>query len=322
MYNAFMQTVDKVTSTPTTSAAEFVRLLEMACAKDVDLIALGGDIVNFPSNETVAWVLNRMRDAGCNKPFIYTAGNHDWHTEGLPADSQYDSQRVPHLETTLRPLFEHSLMPHSGLHGHATLKGVEILALDNSNHQINQQQLDFARSRLGPQAAGTPGPPVLLLLHMPLALPGVGLPPKESCGHARWGAAADENWELEARPRWPQGNLPSTLEFLELVRGHAAPEGRIVALLSGHVHRDFSVAARRAEGPSAANRTSLACDAGAPGCALRPGVAVLEAGGAVGAGEPLLEAEGAVQYTTLDAAEGGYRLLTIRHTASHEPPLV
>ena len=32
---------------------------------------------------------------------------------------------------------------------------------------------------------------VVVLLHIPLQLPGLTLPPKELCGHHQWGAATD-----------------------------------------------------------------------------------------------------------------------------------
>merc|ERR1711920_188074 len=80
--------------------------------------------------------------------------------------------------------------------------------------------------------------PIVLLLHVPLAVPGTHMPPKESCGDPTWGAATDVNHEIEGRPTWPEGNKPSTKEFLELVQAQAAPVGRIVALLAGHIHRE------------------------------------------------------------------------------------
>mmetsp|Transcript_86953 Transcript_86953/g.246539 ORF Transcript_86953/g.246539 Transcript_86953/m.246539 type:complete len:399 (+) Transcript_86953:60-1256(+) len=311
MYKAFEGTTDRVTGLPSSSSAEFVRLMEMACKKSVDLIALGGDIVNYPSNTTVGWVLETMRGAGCGIPYIFTAGNHDWHLEGLASDRRYDSQREHELGTTLLPLLANSAAPQSRLYGHVNMKGVDVLSFDNSNHQITEDQLAFARKHLG-EAGSSHVAPVLLLLHMPLNMPGVDLPPKLSCGHPEWGAATDENWQLEGRPRWPEeGNLPSTVAFIELVRTHAAPAGRIVALLTGHVHRDFSVPAAEDRGPAAANRTALACDARRAGCALRPGTSLFEVGAAVGDLQDLLEADGAVQYTTLDGAEGGYRLVTV-----------
>ncbi|CAJ1422957.1 unnamed protein product, partial [Effrenium voratum] len=108
--------------------------------------------------------------------------------------------------------------------------------------------------------------PAVVLLHMPLALPGVDLPPKELCGHRAWGFASDELAEVEGRPRWPATNLKSTREFIELVQSHSAPSGRLVALLTGHVHRDFS-----SDLPLAAqmeNVTHLACGADSRGCRM------------------------------------------------------
>ncbi|CAE8721999.1 unnamed protein product, partial [Polarella glacialis] len=285
MYSAFVQTTDRASHSQTTSSAEFVKLLQKACAEKVDLIALGGDILNFPSERTVAWISEQLRGPGCGIPFLYTAGNHDWHVEGKEGDQSYDEQREPQLTSTLWPLFEQSAatLGRAGLFGHVHMKGVEILFIDNSNHQVSAEQLDFARERLNQESQS----PVVLLLHMPLALPGVSLPPKESCGHASWGAAGDENWQLEGRPRWPQGNEASTGEFLQLVRAQASPAGRLVSILSGHVHRDFTVGVEDdRKFPPAANRTALACDPQQQGCGLRSFVAVdaedLSGGGAGG----------------------------------------
>lgn len=304
MFNAFKQTTDKVSRERTSSGAEFVRLLQLACAKRVDVIALGGDIVNFPSDGTVAWVLERLRDEGCGIPFVYTSGNHDWHEEGLGTDVRYDSQRLLQLGTTLKPFYEGSLSKGQ-LYGSVVLKGVELMVIDNSNYQITEEQLQFARERLHRKAG-----PVILLLHIPLALPGLSLPPKACCGHSAWGAMTDDLYRVEGRPRWPaEGNAPETLAFLELVRASAAPAGRIAALLTGHVHRDFSV--DLVDSQSAANHTALACSASQPGCLLRPAASVFQVGAALAGQEALMEAHGAVQYTTLDAAEGGYRLLEV-----------
>lgn len=312
MYDAFRGTTDRVTGKRTTSSAEFVQLMKLACSKKVDLIALGGDIVNFPSKQTVDWVLEQLHSHACGIPFVYTAGNHDWHEEGFQWEKTYDAQRVPQLHSTLRPLFEQSVTAPGTLYGHVNMKGVDVMFIDNSNHQINDEQLAFARKHLKQASHSTP---LLLLLHMPLALPGVHLEPKYVAGHPNWGPQSDENWKVEARPRWPEeGNLPSTLAFMSLVEEHAAPVGRIAALLTGHVHRDFNVPAAIAHSSLVAtNYTALACDFRHTGCNLRTQRAkVFQAGSSVGGAEKLQEADGAVQYTVLDAAEGGYRLLTIQ----------
>ena len=38
---------------------------------------------------------------------------------------------------------------------------------------------------------------------------------------------------MEGRPRWPAGNLQSTLDFRDLLQAKAAPSGPVVAVLSG-----------------------------------------------------------------------------------------
>lgn len=304
MFNAFQRTTDKITHESTSASEEFVRLLQLACAKNVDLIALGGDIVNFPSNETVSWVLQQMQGVGCGIPFVYTAGNHDWHEEGRQ-DATFDAQRTKQLESTLRPLYDRSVA-RGKLYSHVNVKGVDLLTFDNSNYQINNEQLAFARKHLHEKLSA----PVLMLLHMPLALPGLHLPPELSCGHPEWGAASDRSWELEGRPQWPEeGNLPSTLAFIELVQSNVAPTGRIIAILTGHVHRDFSTELEDKQ--NAANHTMLVCDQRQSGCALRPGTSLMQVGSAIGGQTHAMEAEGAIQYTTLDGAEGGYRLVQI-----------
>ncbi|OLQ08364.1 hypothetical protein AK812_SmicGene8109 [Symbiodinium microadriaticum] len=266
MYSALLNVEDKDTHQMKHPSDQLIKLLRYAKEQNVDLIALGGDIINYPEDGEVNWLVQQLSTAAAGIPFIYTAGNHE------------------------RPIFAHSAVPSSGmqglLYGHLRIKGVDVYFLDNSNYQVNEEQLEFARQHIAsndPQA-----PPAVLLLHMPLALPGVALPPKDP---------------------WP--NLQSTRDFLEFVKSQSAPKGRIVALLTGHVHRDFST-----DIPSPAfleNVTHLAC---APGsrCALGRAFARHRDVLATGTDPELLQesrvlASGAVQYSTLDAAEGGFRSL-------------
>jgi len=323
MFNAFAHTTDHETKSATTPREEFLGLLRLAHNQRVDLIALGGDIVNSPSHETVDWVVQNLRQTGI--PFIYTAGNHDWLAEGVVADDPtYDYARPVQLNSILRPFFENSMTSKNvgvslvqtfqnssdvgigKLYGLTTLKGTDVMFIDNSNHQVNEEQLLFAREQLADHSRR--GTPVVLLLHMPLALPGLELEPKYVCGHPQWGAAMDENWSTEGRPKWPvEGNAPSTRAFIDLVQSHAAPSGRIVALLTGHVHKDFSASLQDHRLPAVANLTVLACGSHLPGCGVHEG----------GSG-----ANGALQYITLDAAEGGYRLLTIQRPAPRSREIV
>jgi DNA repair exonuclease SbcCD nuclease subunit len=314
MYNAFAHTSDHQTHRSTSPQEEFVGLLRKAKQEKIDLIALGGDLINYPSPKTVAWVLQQLHNEAGDIPFIYTAGNHDWHEEGLAADTSYDSSRHAQLNTTLRPLFEHSVATAQGgpgagrLYGKTSVRGTDVVFVDNSNYQVNQEQLSFLEKELERDSAD----PMVLLAHIPLKMKSTPpLAPKYVCGHPEWGAATDENYEVEGRPQWPEdGNSASTLAFIDLVQKHSAPDGRIVALLTGHVHKDFSAKLQDGSLPYAANLTALTCLDGALVCHLS----------SAKDGEKA-KAVGALQYTSLDAAEGGYRLLDI-HQNRHVPGLV
>jgi predicted MPP superfamily phosphohydrolase len=311
MFSAFLETSDYTTHRSTSPQEEFKLLLRKAREEGVDLIALGGDLVNYPSPKTVAWVQEQLRNEAGGIPFIYTAGNHDWHEEGARAEKRYDSARLAQLNTTLRPLFEGSAASASSasgsgagrLYGKTSVRGVDVAFIDNSNYQVSEEQTSFLQTQL----QGDSSKPLVLLMHMPLKLKGTPqLEPKYLCGHPDWGAASDDLAEIEGRPRWPEeGNSASTMSFIQLVQQHSAPAGRLAALLTGHVHQDFSAALHDKKAPHAANLTALACMEDQPGCQLQTAKDGQKS-----------EALGALQYTTLDAAEGGYRLLTVRRTGT------
>lgn len=290
MFSAFAHVHDSKSGADSTPQGEFLKLMDMAKAERVDLLALGGDMINFPAAGDVEWVLEKILSTGI--PFVYTAGNHDWHLEGASGDATYDAQRIPELKKTFWPLFKHSVTGSAAeLFGIIHVKGIDIIFIDNSNYQISNEQLSFFRKQLQDRSHKTP---IVLLLHIPLALPGMKLPPKLTCGHPAWGGAVDDLSEVEGRPKWPaKGNLQSTKDFLELVQQHAAPSGRIVAILTGHTHHD--------------EVTHLACDNSNEHCWMGRDAAKGDS-----ANESTRTARGAIQYTTEAALSGGYRLLTVR----------
>ncbi|CAK8990252.1 Putative vacuolar membrane protein, partial [Durusdinium trenchii] len=304
MHAAFSRSKHHETKISTTPAQEFAKLVAMAKDINADVVVLGGDILNFPSNSTATWVLEQLNLAGCG--FIFTAGNHDWHLEGQRGAASYDAARVPELFSTFRPFFEQSLSSRGScydalghwsseglgfLYGCALVKGLLLLFVDNSNFQVDDDQLEFTRLQLA-SAAGR-RMPVVVLLHIPLQLPGLTLPPKELCGHQQWGSDTDALWQVEDRPRWPPANRPSTLAFRELLRAHAAPMGPIAALLSGHTHEEAAVALGESDSES---------------CTATSACWTVESRTGQ---EPPSQVSDALQYTTRAAAEGAYRILTI-----------
>ena len=69
---------------------------------------------------------------------------------------------------------------------------------------------------------------MVLLLHIPLMLPGMTLPPKELCGHQHWGTATDQAPQLSHHLPRPY-NFPKT---------NVEAENRLYIYL--HLHRGSS----------------------------------------------------------------------------------
>jgi len=328
MHKAFEKTRNDHTGAATTPPDEFLSLLQLAEEEKVDLILLGGDVVNFPCSKSVAWTVEALRRTGI--PFVFTAGNHDWHEEGHPDRPRYDDPRVPSLNSTLFPLIKASLIaptrtlhgrwPHQGLlYGKTTVNGFDVLFFDNSNLQIDDEQLEFAHLHLA--MAFESGTPVILLLHVPLYFSGTDLAVDQVCGHPLWGGATDPSYRIEQRPRWPdEGNLPSTGAFINLVKAHAAPAGPILAVLTGHIHRHLISPLVDVDRDAYSSLQSVELNVsvtslGRRGCALEEAsissTSNRQQGSSVRAPE---ETVGALQYTTHDAAHGGYRVLSVMYS--------
>jgi hypothetical protein len=109
------------------------------------------------------------------------------------------------------------------------VKGVRFVFIDNSLFEILPEQLDFWRKE------SAKGEPVALMMHCPLYMPGYG-PREACCGHPGWCAAADELWEIERRPRWPEkGHTQTTFAFRDAV--FATPN--LLGVFVGHNHGSF-----------------------------------------------------------------------------------
>ena len=65
----------------------FEQQVALAVERKADLIINTGDLLNLPSEETIAWVKNIIERAGI--PFRFISGNHDWCFEGLGKPPRY-----------------------------------------------------------------------------------------------------------------------------------------------------------------------------------------------------------------------------------------
>jgi len=217
MASAYLNEVDAQTGTSVMGAEAFAKLMDKAVAQKVDLIALTGDIVNYPSEHAVDFVMKQLERT--HTPFVYVSGNHDWHLEGMPG-SDFEQREI------WRPKMLKSLYQGNDYDCSArVIKGVDVVAIDNSFYQVSAKQLEFYRKEK------TKGLPIVLLMHIPVY---TEYGDKSSMGYPKWGAAVDDSYQLERRERWSEkGNSQETLDFCNEIRST-----QNVIVLAGHVHHD------------------------------------------------------------------------------------
>ena len=199
----------------------FEQAVDTAKKDGVDAILLVGDILSFPTLANVEYARKKLDE--CGVPWIYIAGNHDWHFEGLSGSSA--ELRETWVEKRLMPLYKAGDDP---MMFSRVVKGIRIVAIDNSTYLLSRAQVDFWKSE------AAKGEPVLLMMHIPLY---VKTGPKGCCASPHWGAALDWAWEIERRPRWIEKATPETFEFREAVL--STPN--LIGVFTGHAHQAFSM---------------------------------------------------------------------------------
>jgi 3',5'-cyclic AMP phosphodiesterase CpdA len=131
-------------------------VLQKAKAEHVELLLLTGDIVNFPSAASVAYVCDRLKKAGI--PWLYVAGNHDWHYEGL--EGSLETLRKTWTERSLSPFYE----GRNPLCYSAVIKGINFVAIDDSTGKLSEEQIAFLRTQFQKKE------PIIVLSHIPYDL--------------------------------------------------------------------------------------------------------------------------------------------------------
>jgi DNA repair exonuclease SbcCD nuclease subunit len=218
MAGAYNETRHFQTGALTNPEETFEQVLQNAVESGSDLIALGGDIFSFPSEAAIEWASNKLEKTGI--PYLYVAGNHDWHYEGM--EGTLEHLREKWIEKRLLPLYQNK----NPLMAAYDVKGIRFLAIDNSTYQISNDQLTFFREQKQHDI------PLVLIFHIPLYAP--GRPVGYGCGHPEWGAETDTNHELERRPKWPAtGHSETTFQFHREV--FSAPN--LLGIFAGHIHR-------------------------------------------------------------------------------------
>lgn len=195
----------------------FEKMLAKAKERKVDALLLLGDIISFPTLANVDYVHGALEASGLN--YLYTAGNHDWHFEGISGSDI--EQRDEWIEKRLKPLYrKQKPLMYSKMIG-----GLRVVMIDNSVYHILPEQLEFWRTE------AAKGDPIMLCMHIPLWMLGYG--EGGFCAAPKWGAQSDKIWQIERRQRWAEKAMPSTSEFREAV--FATPN--LVAIFAGHEHQ-------------------------------------------------------------------------------------
>ena len=197
----------------------FEEIMKKAGNEELDLIALTGDIINYPSSTAVEAVLKIVKET--NIPYLYTSGNHDWHYEGMQGSS--DFLRQEWIEKRLKPFYKENPLFSSQILG-----GLNIVSIDNSTYQVNDKQLEFFKKQKSLKF------PIVLFVHIPLYMPSMTI----CCGHPEWGAKSDKNYQIERRERWPEaGNSASTMEFIDQVMRTE----KLAGIFTGHWHNNRTI---------------------------------------------------------------------------------
>ncbi len=219
MEKAYNKTTHFKTGKKTNPKKSFEETLSFAKEVDADVITLIGDIFSFPSELAIEWVLSKLEAIGI--PYIFIAGNHDWHYEGMTGE--LDSLRDKWIDKRLMPLYQ----GNNPLFAAYDIKGIRFLAIDNSTYEINDEQLAFFSEQV------ESGLPLVLLVHIPMYAPGKNI--SFGCGNPFWGASTDRNFELERRPKWPEnGHTKTTFEFYNKV----FDSSNLIAIFAGHIHKN------------------------------------------------------------------------------------
>lgn len=193
----------------------FEAMLAKARKEKPDLLVFVGDNISFPTLANVEYLKAALD--GCEVPWLYVAGNHDWHFEG-DAGSDFE-QRARWTANRLKPLYQGA----NPLMASRVVKGVRFVMIDNSLYHVLPEQLAFYEAEVAK------GDPVCLAMHIPIWHAGWDI---FTCGCPTWGAATDPYWKIERRERWAERLLPSTFAFRDAV----LKTSNLVGAFAGHVH--------------------------------------------------------------------------------------
>lgn len=134
------------------SYERFPEWMDYANQTAVDMVLLGGDIIDFPSEANLSLLRKNLQTL--KMPYVYALGNHDW---TYPWDYM-----TPAGRETYRPLF-HEFTKDSPAASVTEYEELVILSVDNSSNQVDSEALSVTDYAL------ELGKPVIVVLHVPFS---------------------------------------------------------------------------------------------------------------------------------------------------------
>lgn len=218
MGNAYKINKQFETGEDITYIQSFEQTLLKAKQQKADFLALTGDIFSYPSEAAIEWVLQKLMETAI--PFGYTAGNHDWHYEGMPGSA--NQLRETWINERLKPMYQ----GNNPFYASYDLNGTRMIFIDNSTYEIMPEQLEYFQQQTKSKM------PMILYMHIPLYMPGRSM--GYGCANPHWGEQSDKGFEIERREKWRKGgHTQTTYRFYDEVF-HAQ---NLLAIFAGHTHR-------------------------------------------------------------------------------------
>jgi predicted phosphodiesterase len=218
MGNAYKINKQFETGEDITYVQSFEQTLLRAKEQKADFLALTGDIFSFPSEASIEWILQRLKETAI--PFGYTAGNHDWHYEGMPGSA--NQLRETWINERLKPMYQ----GNNPLYASYEVNGIRMVFIDNSTYEIMPEQLEYFQHQTKSKM------PMILYMHIPLYMPGRSM--GFGCANPDWDEQSDKGFEIERREKWRKGgHTQTTFSFYDEV--FKAPN--LLAIFAGHTHR-------------------------------------------------------------------------------------
>ena len=178
---------------------------------------LTGDMIHFPARAGLDAIRRGVDELGT--PFLYALGNHDWH---MPVAEWCEATRDVYY-----PRF-HGLTNGDPACQSVEVGGVRLIALDNSNYQVSNRQVEFLRTEIAS------GQPCVLCFHIPLWVESL-TPAVVDMWKAPIMMGVERGWTPEKMNEWKVAEATGSTRACRelLVSGDSQ---NVAAIFCGHVH--------------------------------------------------------------------------------------